>query len=52
VTAVEGESLALVPSVVFGQEVLEVVVGVFDRSDFVDVVDEIALDAEINAGSN
>jgi hypothetical protein len=41
---VEGKALADVPAVVFGQEVLEVVVGVFDGADFVDFVDEVASD--------
>ncbi len=40
---VEGEALADVPAVVFVEEELEVVVGVVDGTDFVDVVDEVAL---------
>lgn len=39
---VEGEAVALVPAVVFGQEVLEVVVRVVDGADLVDLVDEVA----------
>lgn len=39
---VEGEALALIPALVFGQEVLKVVVGVVDGADLVDVVDEVA----------
>ncbi len=40
---IEGEALADVPAVVLGDEVLEVVVGVVDGADFVDVVDKVAL---------
>ena len=40
---VEGKAMALVPAVVLGQVVFEVVVRVFNRSNFVDLIDEIAL---------
>lgn len=40
---VESKAMALVPAVVLGQVVFEVVVRVFNRSNFVDLIDEIAL---------
>ncbi len=45
---VELEALADVPAVVFAEEELEVVVGVVDGADFVDIVDEVALDGQVS----
>lgn len=46
---IEGEALTLVPSLILGQEVLEVVVGVLDRADFVDFIDKVPSEGEASA---
>lgn len=39
---IQSKSLAIIVALVAGQEILEVVVGVLDRSDFVIHVNEVA----------
>jgi hypothetical protein len=39
---VHGEALPVIPTGVLGQEVLEVLVGIIDVADLVNVVDEVS----------